>query len=126
MFDVARLLGFLEAVRPEGRSWRQAERENTPFAPGLDMSCVEALRAVGLGTAASLRSWMGSGRLRYAVRSFASSQGIAPALVSHLALVVLAVGTKQTRTIQAHFPEILYDPTISVLLDTRAGHHAYR
>src|SRR5216684_4123628 len=50
---VTRLWGFLEVSRPQGRNWREAVSEGVPFYPGLDVSCVEALKAVGLGTAAS-------------------------------------------------------------------------
>jgi ppGpp synthetase/RelA/SpoT-type nucleotidyltranferase len=120
-FDVARLLGFLEAVRPQGRSWRQAVVEGTPFAAGLDASCVDALKAVGLGTPASLRAVMHLPLFRYCIRSFATSQGIAPAEVSHLAIVVIAVATKNARMLQHHFPEIMYDPAVIALVRRLIG-----
>jgi ppGpp synthetase/RelA/SpoT-type nucleotidyltranferase len=110
-FDVARLLGFLEATR-RGMSWRQAAADGHPFAAGLDVSCVEALRAVGLGTPTSLSAMFSSRRYRYISRSFAASQGIGVDDVSHLADVVLAVMTKDTKVVQHHFPEIINDPAI--------------
>jgi ppGpp synthetase/RelA/SpoT-type nucleotidyltranferase len=119
-FDAARLLGFLEAVRPLGRSWRQAAQEGKPFAAGLERSCVEALKAVGLGTAASLRAMLSSARFRGAVRYFAAAQGIAPAQLSHLAVVVVAVAVKDARHIQQHVPEIVFDPAIAGLVQRRA------
>ena len=120
-FDVARLLGFLEAVRPEGRSWRQAAEEGTPFASGLEASCVDALAAVGLGTPASLRAVMNLRSFRYYISSFATSQGISPAEVSHLAIVVFAVAMKNARMLQYHFPEIMYDPTVVALVRRLIG-----
>jgi len=119
-FDVASLLAFLEILRPHGRSWRQAAQEGSPFASGLDVSCVEALRAVGLGTPASLQNFMRSRRFRYSIGTFAAAQGISPALVSHLAVVVLAVTVKSPTTVRTHFPEIMYDPTIEEIVRRRA------
>jgi hypothetical protein len=110
-FDVARLLGFLEATRP-GKSWRQATIDGRPFAAGLDVSCVEALRAVGLGTATSLAAMFRSRRYRYVLRSFAANQGLGTDSVSHLAAVVLAIVIKDSRVVQHHFPEIINDPAI--------------
>jgi len=120
-FDVARLLGFLESFRSGGLSWRQAAASGTPFAAGLDVSCVDALKAVGLGTPASLSTLIRSGRFRYAVSSFASSQGIAPSEVSHLAIVVLAIVVKNPRMLQRHFPEIVYDLSIEQMVQRRVA-----
>ncbi len=119
LFDVARLLGFLEASRPMGLSWRQAANDGAPFDAGLDISCVGALKAVGLGTPMSLRNVLKSPRFRYAVSTFAASQGIAPESVSHLAVVVLAVVVKDTRMVQRHFPEIVFDSAIKQMVQRR-------
>lgn len=119
-FDVARLLGFLEATIP-GRSWRQAVAEGRPFGPGLENSCVDALKAAGLGTPASLREMFQSREFRGALRSFAALQGIAPADVSHLASVVLAVAVKDIRIIHNHFPEMKFDPPMVQFVEKRAA-----
>jgi ppGpp synthetase/RelA/SpoT-type nucleotidyltranferase len=121
VFDVARLLAFLESQRPEGRSWRQAVAAGRPFAAGLEVSCVDALKTVGLGTPASLGQMFKSGRFRYAVRSFATAKGLAPAEISHLAEVVLAVMAKNVHVVQRHFPEMMYDPAIRLIVERRAG-----
>jgi ppGpp synthetase/RelA/SpoT-type nucleotidyltranferase len=119
-FDAARLLAFMEATRP-GKSWRQAASERHPFATGLDVSCVEALKAVGLGTPYSLSRMFGSRRYRYALRSFAASQGLGPSDVSHLASVVLAIVIKDARVVRYHFPEIINDPAIQQFVDRRTN-----
>jgi ppGpp synthetase/RelA/SpoT-type nucleotidyltranferase len=119
-FDVARLLGFLEATRA-GRSWRQAAADGHPFAAGLDASCVEALKAVGLGTPTSLSRMFGSPRYRYALRSFAASQGLGLADVSHFAGIVLAVVIKDARVVQYHFPEIINDPAMQQFFERRTN-----
>jgi Region found in RelA / SpoT proteins len=117
-FDVARLLAFLEATRT-GLSWRQAEEEGRPFAAHLENSCVDALRAAGIGTPASLRRVLHSPRFRYALRSFAASEGIAPSDVSHLATVVLAVVVKNVNIVRHHFPNLIYDPSLASFVERR-------
>jgi len=117
-FDVARLLGFLEADR-SGLGWRDAEAAGKPFAAGLDVSCVEALKSAGLGTAKSLRKIFRSSRFRYALRSFASSNGISPSEVSHLAAVVLAVIVKRPQLVRQHFPEMMFDETARDIVERR-------
>jgi hypothetical protein len=125
-FDVARLLAFLEASRPGGRSWRQAAGDGKPFEAGLEVSCVEALKSVGLGTPASLKRMFRSPKYRYAVHSFAAANGIAPIDVSHLASVVLAAVVKDASTLWHHFPEMIYDPTIEQIAQRRAGQRRRR
>lgn len=111
-FDVARLMGFLEASRPEGQSWRQAAHAGAPFHPGLDTSCVDALKAIGLGTPKSLGTVFRSRRFLDAVSSFAAAHGIAPEKVSHFTIVVLALVVKNASVIKRYFPEIVLDPAI--------------
>jgi ppGpp synthetase/RelA/SpoT-type nucleotidyltranferase len=108
-FDVARLLAFLETKFPDGRSWRTATSDGSPFASGLEVSCVEALRAAGLVTAASLKTTLTTSKFRSATKSFASLSGISPAQVSHLAIIVLAVAVKDLNVVRLHFPERMFD-----------------
>jgi len=63
---------------------------------------------------------LSSPRFRYALYSFAAASGVAPAKVSHLASVVLAVVVKKARIIQQHFPEMMFDPAISAVVQKRA------
>jgi hypothetical protein len=62
-----------------------------------------------------------SGRFRYATKTFAASQGISPNEVSHLAAVVLAIIVKDLPTVQRHFPNLIYDPSLSSIVQRRAG-----
>lgn len=118
-FDVARLLGFLEAARPNGQGWRSSSAGGLPFGAGLELCCLEALKTVGLGTAVSLHKLFRSAKFQSAVQSFAASEGIAPAEVSHLAAVVIAVAVKNAGIVQRHFPEIIYDPSIMAMIEKR-------
>jgi len=114
--DVARLLGYLEAVRPNGRSWRQPRRRRTIWSR-LDTSCVEALRSAGLGTAA-LETVFQAPRFRYAVRSFAAARNRASRSI-HLAVVVLAVAIKDARMING-IPGDHVRPAIALMVQKRA------
>jgi ppGpp synthetase/RelA/SpoT-type nucleotidyltranferase len=118
-FDVARLLGFLEVLLPNGHSWRKAEEEGRPIASGLDASCVEALHAAGLATADSLRAVIKSRKFRGYRGAFAAASGIAPESMSHLAAVILAVAAKKPMVLKKHFPEMLFDANIRVALDQK-------
>ena len=103
-------------TRPEGRNWRHSDAEGI-FYPGLEVSCVEVLKAVGLGTPTSLTKMMSSRRFRRAADSFASDQGIAPAQLSHIAAVVLAVALKDRKIVERHFPEFTNDPALRSILN---------
>lgn len=118
-FDVARLLGFLEAVRPQGKSWRDAANSGQPFPARIETSCISALKLAGLTTAASLRSLMATERFKSAVKSFAAASGLAPAQVSHLALVTIAIAIREPALLKKDFPEISSDPAIDRLLPRR-------
>jgi ppGpp synthetase/RelA/SpoT-type nucleotidyltranferase len=112
-FDVARLWGYLEAVRPAGRSWRFAESEGDPFPAGLAVASVDALEAAGLNTSNRLAPVMGTTRFRRAIRDFAAQNGIADEDTSHLALVIFAVVVTTPQIVASRFPEFLQVPFLS-------------
>ncbi|MEM9257565.1 MAG: hypothetical protein AAGA91_19170 [Pseudomonadota bacterium] len=111
-FDVARLLGFMEAIRPEGNGWRQATKNREPFQQGLDVACVDALRHVGLGTSSSLGRMLECASFEQALFAFASANGIAPQSVSHLALVLIALALKRPAAVTRFFPDIVCDAAL--------------
>jgi ppGpp synthetase/RelA/SpoT-type nucleotidyltranferase len=119
--DVARLLGYMEAVQAGGLGWREAQRTGRPFEPGSEMVCVEALDAVGVRTAAKLEEIMKTRGFRRAIRTFSAGQGLEPGQVSHLALVVLAVAVRNARVLADHFPDILHDPNIASFVAKRVS-----
>ncbi|MEM8561567.1 MAG: hypothetical protein AAGF57_04995 [Pseudomonadota bacterium] len=116
-FDVARLLGFLEAVRPENLSWRQAAQQNSPFQPGLDTACVDALKYVGLGTSSSLGKMLESKAFASALQAFAAASGISPQAVSHLAIVIIAIAVKRPMAVGRFFPHMLFDTSLAHILN---------
>jgi hypothetical protein len=74
--------------------------------------CVEALHAAGLGTPHSLGSILKTSKHRRYVKIFSAVSGIAPANVSHLAVVILALAAKRPAILKKHFPELLFDANI--------------
>jgi len=112
-FDVARMQAFLQFVRPQGVSWRAAEKTGNRFSHGSAPGALEALHAAGLDTAARLEAVMATKRFRDAVVRFAALEGVAADMVSHLAIVVLAVGITKPRLLRQEFPEIVFSPTVA-------------
>lgn len=119
-FDTARLLGFLEATRPKGRSWRRAEEDGKPFHPGLETACIDALRAVGLNSPKKLNDVLTSRKFRYGAATFASARGIETKHISHPACVVVALIVTDASTIKHYFPEVVLDGTIEDMIENRS------
>lgn len=117
--DAGRLIAFFDARFPEGLGWRKARESGSPFAPGIERSCVEALAAVGIRNARDLTRQLEKRGFRHRLRSFASEKGLAPAEVSHLALVVLAVGMEDAGLLRDYFPEMADDPGLAAELPRR-------
>ncbi|MEM6659010.1 MAG: hypothetical protein AAF625_13055 [Pseudomonadota bacterium] len=118
-FDTARLLGFLEAARPKGRSWRRAEHDGKPFHPGLDVACIDALRAVGLDSPKKLNGVLRSRKFRYGAATFAADRGIETKRISHPACIVIALIVTDASTIQQYFPEVVLDDTVANMIKSR-------
>jgi ppGpp synthetase/RelA/SpoT-type nucleotidyltranferase len=117
--DVSRLVALLEYRYPSGLGWRDAEKQGRPFKRGLDASCIEALRAVGIRTVDSLVRLMANSKFKRAVLDFAARAGKAIDSISHLAIVVIAVMVKQPRALMVHFPELVFDPIIEQMIQER-------
>ncbi len=115
-FDVARLLGFLEALQPNGLSWRQAAAAGRPFAAHVEATCLEALQVVRLDQGERFVAAMKSRKLRGALRFLAAAQGEAVDTLSHLSLIVAAVAVRDPALIEVHFPEMIYEPAMAALI----------
>jgi ppGpp synthetase/RelA/SpoT-type nucleotidyltranferase len=118
--DVARLLGFLRSRFPDSPTWG-ITRGTLPR--GLDATCLEALRLVGLCTAYSLRVALSSRRYRNALETLAADLGEIPSRLSHLALMVLAVGIKDRAVLESSFPEIVRQPAMVGVLSVAVHRH---
>jgi ppGpp synthetase/RelA/SpoT-type nucleotidyltranferase len=90
-FDSARLLGFLEAARPEGLSWRAADADASPFPIHIEASCVDALNAVGLNTARKLARALKRKGVTRCLDRFSQVARVAPDEISHFAVILMVV-----------------------------------
>jgi ppGpp synthetase/RelA/SpoT-type nucleotidyltranferase len=115
-FDVARLLAFLEVTYPSGEGWRQAEVAGHPFPHRSAAAAVDLLREARLDRPSRLQSVLESRAFRDAAFRFAATEGLAVDSVSHLGLVVLAVGATDPSLVKERFPEMLFSPAIAEAL----------
>jgi hypothetical protein len=72
-----------------------------------------------LGTPTSLWALLHSRRFGNIFNSFAALKGLAPDQVSSLASVIIAVAVKNPNLIRVHFPEILFDPALTAIVESR-------
>jgi len=103
-FDSARLLGFLEAVRPDGLSWRTASSEGKPFPLHIEASCVDALTTLKLNTPQKLRAALSRKDVKNQLRRFAEVASLDPSRISHLAIVLLVTLTISPKRLTDLFP----------------------
>jgi ppGpp synthetase/RelA/SpoT-type nucleotidyltranferase len=111
--DSARLLAFFECHFPEGLSWRKAAADGKPFPARIETRCLQAFSLAGVNSANQLKSAVRAARFKRALKLFANKQGVPLEEVSHLALAVLAIATKDASIVQEFFPDIVSDPAFT-------------
>jgi ppGpp synthetase/RelA/SpoT-type nucleotidyltranferase len=109
--DAGRLVALLEAYRPSGPGWRVKGTRGRRFPPHSDSSCVDALASAGIKTGRAMLKVMASAKCKKTIEQFAADNGLEPAEVSHLALVVLTCSSASTKVL-AHYPDLLRDPKL--------------
>lgn len=114
--DSARILAFFECHFPEGLSWRKAAAGGAPFPARIEAKCLAALKILSITTAKQLTAIIKTDRFRKSVKLFADRQGVSELEVSHLALAVLAIATKDVDVAREFFPDIEADPAFSECL----------
>jgi len=113
--DAARLIALLEVLRPGGLGWRTALKAGSPFATRTEATCVEALAAAGVTTAAQMKHVASSRKSVSLIRAFASLSRVRPEEVSHFASVVLSIGAYRPSTLD-EYPELVQDANIRTVL----------
>lgn len=117
VLDVARLLAFLEVSRPNAEGWRGAEGAGRPFPPGSAAAAVEMLAGANIQTATDLEMTFATRSFRDACFRFAATEGIAVDSISHLGLVVLAVGATKPRLLIEQFPDMVFSPAVAAAIE---------
>jgi ppGpp synthetase/RelA/SpoT-type nucleotidyltranferase len=115
-FDSVRLLGFLENECPANLSWRNSEEMGQPFPPGIEATCVAALKHCDLGSATTLKLFLKRKAYRNAVKSFATAELKKPEEVSHLALIAIAIALKSERVLKDYFPGMAESAGVAIVL----------
>jgi ppGpp synthetase/RelA/SpoT-type nucleotidyltranferase len=110
--DVPTMYALLEILRPEGLSFRDSRTAGSPFPPGIDQLLLLAFRRLRMNTVGALQRSLVTGRMRKIIRRYATSEGISPDQVSHLALLTLLVATRAPATFRVFFPEIAGDDSL--------------
>ncbi len=103
-FDSARLLGFLESIRPDGMSWRKASTERKPFPLHIEASCVDALTTLKINTPQKLGKALARRDVKAQLRRFADVAGVNPSEISHLAIILVLVQTLSPTRLADLFP----------------------
>lgn len=104
--DVARLLAFLEARFPDGLSWRARQTGDSSFPLGTDIACSQALSACGITTAEAFDEALQQSNVSEALEGRAAQEGISRNELSHLAIIVVAVGVLDNEVLTRDFPDL--------------------
>lgn len=110
--DPARLLGLLEYKFPDGQSWRRAEETGEPFPQNIEVSCLDALKEVGINTAEKLMNKTGRKKIKNAMERYAANARIAVSHISHMAIIALVVGCCNKGVLNVFLDELSVDPTV--------------
>jgi ppGpp synthetase/RelA/SpoT-type nucleotidyltranferase len=110
--DPARLLGLLEHIFPDGQSWRRAEEAGEPFPQNIEVSCLDALKEVGINTAQKLIKNIGRKKIKNTMERYAANAGIAVSHISHMAIIALVVGCSNKAVLYVFLDELSVDPAV--------------
>jgi len=110
--DSARLLGLLECSLPDGKSFRAAEVEGSPFPPRVEAVCVKALEGAGIRTGSELLRHLSSTECIRVRGEYASRHGVAADELSHLAVLTIAIATAVPDEFAEQFPDLAGDPVL--------------
>lgn len=110
--DSARLIAMLEVERPHALGWRSAPAV-TRFPPGIESTCMEALKSAGIKSSAALRRVLRSNAVKSGEKRFASLSLQAP---THLATTLIAILSRNPVIFKDYFPNMAANPTVAPLL----------
>jgi ppGpp synthetase/RelA/SpoT-type nucleotidyltranferase len=115
--DSARLIAFLECLRPDGASLREMGSILPESAVPVERLIHDALAAVGLQTARQLRKAVGSGPVKRALKKHAAAIGETVETLSHLILCLTVVWAENPDVLVKQYPELLFDTRLADTLD---------
>lgn len=115
-FDAARLIGCLEAQRPEGASLRSAAPVLHGSAGHIEKVLNDALATVGLTTSRLLEAALVESGALELLKRHAASIGVTPATLSHLAVCLILIWFENKDVLNNQFPELRFDSDLAATL----------
>lgn len=113
IFDVARLIAFMETAFPSSPSLRDNENRRTVLQSTQSGPLVSALVLARAHNARRLQPVFSGRRFRESVKQLAAETGSAPDQVSHRARVILATALLRPAVVKQQFPDLFSDPALS-------------
>lgn len=123
--DSIRLAAALEVFRPTGYSLREAFAAGSSLPSNIGATCVEALGASAVRTVDDLRDRVAAEPVERTLETYASLAGVTPDEVSHLAVAVIAAGSRRPAGFVKEFPDLLEDDTLQQALLSDEGDTEY-
>jgi ppGpp synthetase/RelA/SpoT-type nucleotidyltranferase len=113
--DAARLVGLMQAIEGDRPGWREGRAP--AFSPAkLAARFAYALPQAGILSAANLRGILADSAFKSKVAVFAAESGIDISEVSHIGLLLLAIGFADYETMSGWFPQESLDPRLQTAL----------
>ena len=113
--DAARLGGLMQADHPARPGWKAGAAPASAL-PRYGARLVEALNLAGFRTARDVRDQLARPVLKTAIADYAAASGLAVAEVSQIAVLLLAVGSKDAGILMECFPHEVHDPGVRAAL----------
>jgi ppGpp synthetase/RelA/SpoT-type nucleotidyltranferase len=115
--DSARLIAFLEYLRPEGVSLGEMGPRLPESAVPVERLVHDALATVGVETARQLGKAAGSATVKRTLRKHAAAIDETVETLSHLILCLIVVWTENPDALIKQYPELLFDSRLADTLD---------
>jgi ppGpp synthetase/RelA/SpoT-type nucleotidyltranferase len=112
-FDAARLIAYLECVRPEGTSILEASTVLPAVHGHIEKVLVDGLRTVGLTTARLMGKALEDKATQALIADHAALLGISAERVSHLAVGLIVIWTENPDVLNIQFPELRFDSDLA-------------
>ena len=113
--DSARLAGLMESDHPSRPGWTGGYPPPTA-PPRYGARIVQALALGGITTAKQLRKRLRSTRTQNAIADYAVAYGTSPDLVSHTAILLIALGASDKDLLEVCFPSEAQDSPLQSAL----------
>lgn len=117
--DVSKLLAALEAVYPQGASFRATRKSADPFPAHIEAQALAYLIKAGIRSPRLLLEFLRSNSVRNVVKQYHRLLSTSGEYPSHLAILAFAVGMQQPEAFRTVFSELLADQEFGAIVQRR-------